>query len=231
MAKIKKVKEFRAEDLEGYDYHYDVEVSYDEERHCRQEGCEGICRCSTLENLEVVKAPDIRYLVSSLFKYKTKDTILQYCLDRLFRLAKMDDPNMYYASASRGYYGEEVGDVSFNGEIGLIQKVNNLLLKTNDNDRVEFVLLEEYGHLLPKMNGLSYFVEEVDTNDIKIPNQTHLQKVDKDKVNMYEGQISDEYPMCVCMKEGDYYSLIDGYHRLVAAKNIGKKKVLILSGR
>jgi hypothetical protein len=145
------------------------------------------------------------------------------------RLNGLDKPDNYSGNAVGGYYGEEMGSVDFDHMGAVVVKIDNLLSKKTNTERIEFVLLEEYGHLLPKMKGLTYHFKEVGIADVQSPNTNYLMKINKDKVSMYEKELNYEIPVCVCIKNGHFYDLMDGYHRLTAAKNAGKKKIIILS--
>ena len=83
---------------------------------------------------------------------------------------------------------------------------------------------------MPKMKGLTYKIAEVDTDDVKTPNKDYLLKVNAVKVANYKEELTTDYPVCVCIKEGSVYSLLDGYHRLLAWKQLGHKKIKIIYG-
>jgi len=227
-----KSKAFEVKDWERYSFKYPCDVEYDSVSHCSEAGCcQGdYTRCTTLENLRVTKAPSTRFIIHSLFGNRVKDEILQYCLDRILKLEGADDPNNFTAHASHGYYGEELGDVSFNRRNQVTKKIGDLLFLKTDTARIEFILIEEYSKLLPKMNGLKYSSMEVNTERVKIPNREYLIKIDKERIEQYKVSLNKEYPICVCIKEGDFYTLLDGYHRFSAWESLGHKKTKIIMG-
>ena len=221
--------ELKAEDILKFDFQYYVEYEIETERNCFSNGCDGICRCSTIDSWKITQGASVSRVVKELFRYKAKDELLQYCVDRLFRLNKADDTDNYELRIGGGYYGEEVHGASFN----YAQKVANAaqkLLPMTVNEKVEFILLEEYGHLIPRLTGLNYELIEVDVDKVKVPNQNYLTRINKDRVDMYEGQLTDDYPICVCVNNGNHYDLVDGYHRLTAWKKLGHKKIKIITG-
>ena len=223
-----KNTELTTKDFENFNFKYYVEYEYDTVRNC-SDRCDPYCRCSTLTNLKVTSAPNIITVVETLFKLKIKSEILAYCLDRLFRINKMDDPNSFSVWAENGYYGEEVGGVDFNYKNELLKKIEKLL-NTPDEKKIEFILLEEYGEILPKMKGLEYKIKTVSVDDIKLPNREYLVKINKEKVEAYKTQLTVDYPMCVCIKDEQYYTLLDGYHRLTALKQLEHTETKIFSG-
>lgn len=62
-------------------------------------------------------------------------------------------------------------------------------------------------------------------NNVRVPQTEYFTKVDKDVIEEYKGI---DLSIAVCIRDGDYYRLIDGYHRFVANKDRDDVEIIIL---
>lgn len=222
----------KAEDVDNYNFRWAVEIDYRSDYSCDESGCnsEGICRCETISDAEVLTLPDITEVVASIFRNKKKDTALAYCLDRILR-QYIKSTSDFTVDVSGGYYGQEIDGVSLHNS-----KLTTDFAKIKDaatiTERINLILIKEYGHLLPKMQNYQYKIETVSLKDIKIANQNYLQRVDSEKVSLYESEVKKmTYPICICERDSSgALVLLDGYHRYTACKNINKNEVEIFVG-
>lgn len=84
----------------------------------------------------------------------------------------------------------------------------------------------EYGYLLDCVESVtSVSIIEVSPRAICTPQMEYFKKVDKDVIEEYKDR---NLPIAVCVKHGDKYRLIDGYHRFVANKDRDKINVVVL---
>ena len=223
-----------------YDVGYDTIGNTD----CENNGCdqEGICRCYTIDHVDIYNV-DFESVSKNIFNqifdskstefkrdnkidlvlYGDKD-INRYCIDRLLVINKIYDKNNWRAHWSSGYYGQEVDKISINSKIfsKLESSISKVISLESLKDKVEFLLIEEYGHILDKIKDKEYKIIEVDKSDIVFTQEEYKNKIetepyysDKD-YNMYRG---------VCLFDGVKWRVIDGYHRLSSTK---MKKVKII---
>jgi len=220
------------EKLAEHDFRYCVDYDYDEGFHNHYE-CEeeGICRCSTIENLRI-EDYSIASLSEELLKiynwdYKNikKQPIFVYALERYLRIIvkKYGADEIFQAHVYDGYYGEEVKNVNIE-DTTIIAGLAHLPT-LNSDQLIEFVLIEEYGYLLPKLQNSVYTIETVLLKDIVIPNDSYVRKLDKDIIESYKN-----YDGIVAILDGDNH-VIDGYHRIIAAQQGEKKKVKVIVAR
>ncbi len=219
--------------MEKINFHYCLEIDYDEENNCEEEGCdEDICRCGRIYNASVreVNLKEIidhiknNCLDKKIIKKLNIDVeTLSYGIDRIVRHVKMYDKTLYDVEVENGYYGQEIGSVYFNDD----EKLQNILKEFIESDNpVEFLLNMEYGFVLPKLLNSKWMIENVDINLI-VAGRKEYEKQVKIKDNPY----NDKYNgvVCVCYKDSGFYRIIDGYHRFSAVKsNIKSKNVYII---
>jgi len=228
MAK-KKTPKFSFKRLEK-ELLYNLTYDYDHNYHCDSHGCseDGICRCGTIANLSIEKM-DIRGMVDDILgraKFNPRD-LKHYCLDRYLRAVfQYKDPDaLFELNVRHGYYGQEVDSAEFSNREVEAKIVDFLaFLEATDDSTllVEKVLEEEYGYILPKLEGKEWKSKEVNIDLVK-PSNDYV-RLDKDLIASYE---ADENFSCLCVKEGKYYRVVDGYHRYNVAKKHSKKIVVV----
>lgn len=217
----------------SYDFHFIVEIDCEYDNTC-EPGCDGqYCGCSRIERVEVASV-DIDYVSSCLtdvvlktikpFKLKIDKKILEYCLDRFFRHSGLRDKDNYYVQTCRGYYGEEIEKVVYEGSLDypVCEMIHGSSLNA-----LRFVLEEEYGYLLDFLKHAKecYIIDNVSFDDIEVPNADHYVRLDKSLVEKYKDY---GLPIGVYRENGCKYRLIDGYHRLKAALSSDNKTCKII---
>lgn len=222
MKKLKKKKK-----IQDKDFHYCVEVDYDYHYNCGEEGCdnEGICRCGTLENIRVIHC-DIEPIVKKFSAYTDlKNPIKKYCLERfLTRLVKKNISDLFDVNVCSSYYGEEIRNISLNTfAANDIENFLKILNKNKYSDAIEFLLMREYGYVLPAIKGKAWHAKKVSLDDIE---NTINNKLDFETVREYEAWESRQ--SCLCQRIGKKYKLIDGRHRFQGALCANKKKILAI---
>jgi hypothetical protein len=189
-----------------------VEYDYDYDGWC---GCnDDYCHHHKINNAKVGEV-NVDYIVEELSKgCSILDT---YCIDRVLRGSKLPDTSSWEVSIVKGYYGEEVDGVELDGAVrkDIVDQLTELSGITDNADKVKKVLEFEYGYLLPKLQLLTTAkIVKVPLDSVQLFNQDYLRKVSKETVDYYQ---SYKLPRGVCVKEGDHYSLVDGYHRMFSA--------------
>lgn len=215
-------------------FNYSVTYHAHETYSCEDSGCyeENICRCCVITKVDF-KGVDFNYIVSTFFsqyyqpkelEYKRQEKINNilysydkdfdiYCIDRILRINKIWLPENWIFEWSNLYYGDEVTDVKltekcFNSILNDIEKVESL--KTV-YDKVCYLLTREYGWVDRKIEGKKCRITSVSKEDIIFPHISHLSKVKKENKQNF---LTNSQIKGVCIKDGDKYRVIDGYHRI-----------------
>lgn len=184
------------------------------------------CRCGVITDARVTQ---VRFdsFMDSLAKDRNLATLDIYILDRLVRICKLYDPNMWEVNVEAGYYGQEVSGckTDFNPLINHLTAVNDL----SDLDRVKYVLQAEYGYLTDFVKESTQFsFKTVKVNRMKLFNENHMRKISKDSIDIYKNY---SLPKAIVRQTDSEFYVIDGYHRVVAAQhqNLQDIDVLLLA--
>lgn len=224
----------------GTNFRYHTDYDYNDYRDCDAYGCdeEGICRCGTIEDAHVisVKIPSMveeihaNYFDNSLAtkRNNTINTILGgvtkdidiYTIDRILRINKVYEPTNWEVQICGGYYGQEIDDILL--EDSIARKVEDQLDKAFSiiglSERVEYLLMLEYGKILPELEGLKYSIETIERDSIIFGSDGHYKNVLKEDLEHYSDKNYCSIRGIVISK-GDKYRLIDGYHRCSKSEN------------
>jgi len=208
------------------DFRYGVEFDYSISTNCAARGCDYICRCSKIEEIEItgVKADCWEVPLHQLNNkdVRRKDPVFISCLERLFSRFGPED---FETTVTWGYYGEEIDCVSLRLEkLELIQE----FLKLRDTEKwVEYCLLQEYGYVLEELKDKEWESLVIPISKIKVP--VEYRKLDRKTIEKYVNYIKNMKGNSFTiglLRENN--SLIDGYHRYTAALEAGKKKVRVI---
>jgi hypothetical protein len=216
--------------LKNITFHYSgVEVDYARHSDCENHGCgdEGICRCSTLHDVEVtsIEPKDVLELVCYQFDMDRDSDILIYGIDRILKVLKAYEKDSYTVTICGGYYGEEIDGIYLENSDMIEATIKEFLSLSTLKKQVEYLLLLEYGHLLDKLKKCSWSISEVPTKSIVLGNTAHYKRLETTLVDRY-----NTYDLIrgVVKKNGNKYHLYDGYHRVAAMSNVGAKKIKVL---
>ena len=231
----------------GTNFIYHTDYDYNDYRDCESYGCdeEGICRCGTIDDAHVisVKIPPMvneiyeNYFDNSLStkRNSTINTILGgvskeidiYTIDRILRINKVYEPSNWEVQVCVGYYGEEIDDIIL--EDSVAQKIEEQLDKAFSiidlSERVEYLLMLEYGKILPELKDRKYSVETHERDSIIFGSDEHYRKVNTKSLDHYSDK---NYTGIrgVALYKVDKLRLIDGYHRSSASENRTIKLVI-----
>jgi hypothetical protein len=229
------------------DYKYSINYETEGNTDCKNHGCddEGICRCFRITNV-VIRDIDVLYISNSIFSeiFNTKSTqykrdnklnqilygfnqeIDLYCIDRILRINKLWDPENWDPHWSSGYYGDEVDSIEISDVVyqKIYTDIDHILSLPNLKEKIEYILILEYGYLLEKIKTRNYEVIEVNKSDIIFGQDFYRKKVDKE----LEYYTDNHFDLIkgVCLLDDGKWRVIDGYHRLLSSK---KDKVKIIS--
>jgi hypothetical protein len=224
--------------------YYGVNCDYNTEYSCEESGCnsEGICRCGKISNPHVTDV-NISLIVNGLYNSKfdksksterdnkinsiifgTGKEIDIYCIDRILRLYKIYDPNIWNIDICGGYYGDEIGNITLDSNIAskIEKDINQVLLLSKFRDKVRFILNNEYGYILPEIEESDYEFTTINMSDVVFGSDAHYRKIQQENLDHYY-PISYNGIRGIVVKHGDKYRIIDGYHRIYA-RMIGKDK-------
>jgi hypothetical protein len=233
----------------GTNFRYNTEYDYSDYRDCSAHGCddEGICRCGTIENAHVISV-NIPSMVNEIHgnyfdntlatkRNSTINNILGgvskeidiYTIDRILRINKVYEPTNWEVQVCGGYYGQEIDDIILDDSIA--RKVEDQLDKAFDiidlTERIEYLLMLEYGELLPSLQGCKYSVETVERDSIIFGSDEHYRKVNSKNLEHYSDK-KYQGIRGIALVKGDKFRLIDGYHRSSTSEN---RTIKLLVGR
>jgi hypothetical protein len=203
-------------------------ADYDYTRTQCNGGCIDYCRCTSVVGARV-KNIDVEDIVNRIQKlFSTESEITKYCIDRVLRHSELTKIDLWKVNITGGYYGEEVDGVRFTCSHDIINLLSELFDKP-EHERINYILTNEYGYLLPDAEDRKWKIETALTSNIMVNNKSHYIRLNKDIIEKYERIIEKDknYIICICLKNGDNFRLIDGYHRFAASS---EKQIRIISG-
>lgn len=211
-------------DFEWVNLEYVTTYDYDRTNcHCHDD----ICRCTEIINTSIVDIHLSGVLRELMKKYcKSASIVDVYCFERLCYVFKIYDKSLYEVEVGSGYYGEEIYGVYFDKEKELAKAYQDLCeLKTN-LDKIQHCLYMEYGYLIPSVGcATNVSIVEVSPEKVVVPQMEYFKRVDKDVIAEYKNRY---LPIAVCVKDGEWYKLVDGYHRFVANKDSENIDIVVL---
>lgn len=204
-------------------------VDYDYERS----GCtcrDWPCRCTTIYDERVTNI-DINKVMSEILLHNfTHDANISdfdlYCFDRICRSNGIWDQASYTVEVCGGYYGEEINGVYFDNESVVVNQFDEVL-RLNDNlQKLKYILELEYGYVIDSVqNATSVSIIDCNPSMIISRQDSYARRLEKDVVESYKDY---NLPVAVCKKRGDYYAVIDGYHRVAAAQNKDSVEIILV---
>jgi hypothetical protein len=231
----------------GTNFRYNTEYDYSDYRDCSAHGCydEGICRCGTIEDAHVVSV-NIPSMVNEIHanyfdntlatkRNSTINNILGgvskeidiYTIDRILRINKVYEPTNWEVQVCGGYYGQEIDDIILDDSVA--RKVEDQLDKAFDiidlTERIEYLLMLEYGKILPELKDRKYSIETIERDSIIFGSDEHYRKVNTKSLDHYSDR---NYTGIrgIALSKNDKFRLIDGYHRSSTSENRTIKLVI-----
>lgn len=203
----------------NFNYCGGCDINYHTYRACENgsDCCDNdYCRCGEIQETIIRQPPELQYVVDVVAEsFSLTDELDLYACDRILRHLKAYEPYFYYVRVCNGYYGQEIDGVYFSNPQKIKSIFNEYLKLTTIEQKVEFLLILEYGYILESLKGKKYTIKDVNHKSIIFPNEDYHTKVSIDNVD-YSYYL---YPKCVCLYYNSKYKLIDGYHRMSANKN------------
>jgi hypothetical protein len=198
--------------IEDLDFHYHgVEVTY---MRCS-------CSCGKISEVEVSEV-DLNQIMWAVCNYLELNTELdRYCVDRMIRKANLYNKYDWDWEISNDYYGDCIEKVvpAYNT---FYTYINSYMKYESEEDKILCLLSLEYDYILDKIRNKKWSIIDINLDDIIIPNKEHMSSIESE--SWYE---ENELPICVCIKKGNKFELIDGYHRLKSLKNKDKIRTVV----
>lgn len=205
-------------------------VDYDYERSrctCGAYARGDYCRCTTIEHAWIDNI-NINKVVRKLYDThsRTDSDIDEYCFDRLCYAFKIYDKDYYEIKKCWGYYGQEIKGVWFENERNIFESYYEMLEKNTSLEKIQYCLKREYGYLIDCVkSATSATIIEVSPNDICPPQTEYFIKLENKVIEEYKNR---GLPIAVCVRDGNKYRLIDGYHRFVANQDRDSVNIIVL---
>lgn len=218
----------KAEAVLVEDWKYIVEYTNDHTYNCETAGCDEICRCGTIDNVEIDKTHCgvERFFENSYTKYGSE---LDAVLDFWFTKIHFSDITWDY-EVTGGYYGEELERIFIDYDNDFFKKADTFS-KLSAKEKIEYLLSKEYGNILKEISAVEdWELKKVNLENVSTPNNNKFnQKILENykvfcsrKTNSYskkprtEKSFIDDLkilaPLCLS-DDGIHYRLIDGRHR------------------
>lgn len=126
---------------------------------------------------------------------------------------------------------QEIGGVRLCDEAlkDLTVKIKEFSTRKTDLEQLLYVLVEEYGYVLDALENMTKVsIVNVAIDDVRPGNMEYHSKLNKHSCPYYSKDEEYELPVAVCIRSGEKYRLIDGYHRYGTAKQDKRKKIDIV---
>ena len=225
-----------------------MEYEADGDYSCEESGCndDGICRCYRINEV-IINSINIRKLTDFIFneinhsgiqhereKKLTSlmydydiDIVTKYCINRVLSINKAWCVDNWEVEWNAGWYGDEVESIKLSQSIlsKISSDINSFINLETMEEKINNILLLEYGHLLEKIKNKKYSIIEINKEDIFFGQTKHYDKVQHEILEYYSDRVYGTLPRGVCCWDGQKWRVLDGYHRLSETKNT---KILII---
>jgi hypothetical protein len=146
--------------------------------------------------------------------------ITRYCIHRLLIQLNLHMGDVWMYKSAFDYYGEEVQVIHLKPTLRIrLEAFLTELKNKNASEKIEMVLLLEYGRLIPAVTKKQWFVTRVHPSDLVFSNTEHYMqcKADLEKNDDYRRSLKN-FPLprgITVLNPDNNHKVIDGYHRLV----------------
>lgn len=157
------------------------------------------------------------YFKTKPFLVKQSSTPLEYfIMDRFVQHHPLlQDPNNWTVDKK-----EKEAFFNHTDKISDLEAEYALFKTKKMTDQIDYLLNDEYGFLLPELSGGEWILQEVPLKSLIIPNEKHSKNLAKEIIDDYLSQLEQGRDLIggLFLPRGEYFRLIDGYHRLSALK-------------
>jgi len=144
---------------------------------------------------------------------RINDAVLEYVACRLACAMGVAERQWWEFRIVRGYYGEEVGGVTFSYP-AFEDALSDLLGRSREADDSDLIgegLVAEYGRVLDDLVGAEYEIRDVGRSKILVGREDRYAACVESPT---PGWMSRKEITCLVLEENGVFRLIDGYHRL-----------------
>lgn len=220
---------------------WDIKFVTSENVSCDDQNCvqKEVCRCSVINDFSITFI-DINTISKRIYNHfyvygidnvslkrdRTINNIVYnydedfdlYCVNRLVRINKLYEPSKWTHTIEKSYYGEEVKKIEIEESVYnmLISDIQNIKKLKTIKEKSLYLLNREYGYILPGIEDKKFSIFSVNKKYIYFSNTSQIEKVIKEDRSLY---LNDIPIKGVCIKDGDYWRVLDGYHRLYFSYN------------
>lgn len=177
-----------------------VDYDYDSYTDCYTRGCDGICRCRTIENIQIKsinldnlkddilfsmcknhkKFGDFKERERQVNEFIANNPLMEYGIHKLLIINQAHNKDLYQVNKTGGYYGEEIDGVDFENNKELLSDLNLFINLKSINGRMEFLLLKEYGFIPDQFKNMNWTTTMVSLNSISASPETQLNTLKQD---------------------------------------------------
>jgi len=212
-------------------YRWCVDADYDTYRDCEANGCDSICRCSTITNVEIESVSDPYITIKEdsgkngrWVNYKPSGIEL-YCIDRIKVYTGVYEKDNWDIDVCSGYYGDELGPGTFNNDDLLENRIKEMIEMDNDLDKVLFVLELEYNFTADTIKDCNT-AEVISINKKDVVTRFNENGFVRKNDTKYPRDIDTKIPICI-VREG--LELVDGNNRMLdVLHNYPDKKIKVI---
>ena len=223
--------------LINFDFSDCVKYICDTYRDCESYGCDYICRCSKIRNCKIISV-NVNKISNSIIKSYYDNTVSAkrnnlinnilgnitkevnlYTIDKILRINSVYNSEVWNIKISKGYYGEEIESISIIKSLSdkIDDQLDTAFSIVDLTKRIEYLLLLEYGYILPELKDCKYKIATINTDDIIFGSDYQYDKISKENLNYYN-DVNYNLFRGIVIPKADKYRLIDGYHRCYATK-------------
>ena len=193
-------------------------------------------RCMDIVNARVTGI-NVETLAEECLLNKDVPSMVRYAVYRIISQSRLADKDNWTVEVCGGYYGDEIDGCSFydSQEVDRVEEALSRITDACTEKQLLDIALEfEYGYVLDSLQGKSATIDCVNPDNIMPNARNHYNRLDRDRVSEYGNKYLEKswdkkpttfqkLPVCVVLKEGRKYLLIDGCHRYTAyVKSVGK---------
>jgi hypothetical protein len=202
---------------------YDSHDYPDGECECGDDAYSCTCRIYKGLRIKETSVLNMEYVLNQICTKKCSE-IVRYCTDRILRIHEIYNIKNWSIEPERGYYGEEIGSPLLNNAQNITDKLNEMYSLKSDIEKINFVLVEEYGYILPLLKNFNNVkVFEMPIGNISQKNERYIKKLGQDTTYKDYNGIT-----CIICEYKNENKLIDGYHRYISALSNNKQLIKVI---
>jgi hypothetical protein len=164
------------------------------------------------------------HLTASRAIRRPADDIERYVIERVLASSQLTADN-FDVTTEPGHHGDEITGVYLNATsaAAIETDLRTILATASDSARIEALLTREYGHVLPALRDRTWTLTWTPTSRLHFGATEHQANLHEPTFRRYRRQLTvvnrNTPPLGVCADAGTRLRVVDGYHRLTAARD------------